>query len=98
MKEIFSFVNSTGLGSETSRLYSVSIALNAFKNNILFGIGLGSLDVHGFIPSLVSNIGLVGCLFFVLLLFKGSSNSKPKNILLFLYMLPFFIFNWKLNV
>ncbi|MGE6553753.1 hypothetical protein [Exiguobacterium artemiae] len=88
-ERIFSFVNSTGLGSETSRLYSVSIALNAFKNNILFGIGLGSLDVHGFIPSLVSNIGLVGCLFFVLLLFKGSSNSKPKNILLFLYMLPF---------
>lgn len=89
VERIFSIVNGTGIGSETSRLYSVSVAMNAFKGNPFFGIGLGTLDVHGFIPTLLSNFGIIGIIFLILVLFRGSVKSKPKNILIFIYMIPF---------
>ncbi len=66
-------------GSEGVRLLSIAKALESFAKNPFFGIGIGSTSVHGFIPSLISNIGIFGFIAW-LLFFTNAFNIRKRSI------------------
>jgi len=52
----------SSVGSEPIRLMSITYSIDLFMKYPLFGIGIGSSIAHGFIPNLLSNIGIIGFL------------------------------------
>ncbi|MFB6801740.1 O-antigen ligase family protein [Peribacillus butanolivorans] len=88
-ERILSFINNGGIGSEKSRLLSVETAFNLFKENPFFGIGLGSTDVHGFLPTLLASCGSIGTVSWFLVMLKGFETSRVRRVGLLLFMLPF---------
>lgn len=50
------------VGSESTRLMSITYSFDLFIRYPLFGIGIGSSIAHGFIPNLLANMGIIGFL------------------------------------
>lgn len=61
----FSFFvgNTSSIGSEGVRTLSIKSVMNVFFENPLFGRGFGITNAHGFIPSILSNVGILGVIF-----------------------------------
>jgi len=66
------------IGSESIRLLSITTSLEFLSRNPFFGIGIGSTNAHGFIPSMLSNIGILGFIAW-LLFFSDALNIKKKS-------------------
>ncbi|PVD16200.1 hypothetical protein V512_004535 [Mesotoga sp. Brook.08.105.5.1] len=79
------------VGSESIRLLSVQSSLDLMFRRPIFGLGLGSTNAHGFLPSLLANIGLAGFIawivFFVDALGMKQASFVPLLLWLFLGML-----------
>lgn len=97
IERVISFLNGGGYGSENSRLYSIENAVNLFKEYPFFGIGIGTTDVHGFIPTLLASLGLIGSVLWFLIMLRGFENSRNKKKELLIFMLPFLFFTGSLR-
>lgn len=71
--------------SEQTRIYSIIENFNLALDSPFFGIGVGTSYAFGFLPSLLSNIGLLGFSFWLLFIFSGIANQRInfKNVLMF---------------
>lgn len=87
-----SLMNGGNVGSELPRVLSINTAMENFKNHPLLGVGFGSTDVFGFLPTLLASVGSIGTLLWFIVMFKGFESSAIKNIHLFLCMIPFLFF------
>ncbi|MBK5484104.1 hypothetical protein JFV29_19875 [Peribacillus sp. TH16] len=96
-ERIMSLLSNGGLGSEGSRMMSITNALELFKNSPFVGVGLGTTDVHGFIPTMLASLGTIGTILYSLVLLTGFETSKKKNIALLLFMIPFLFFTGSLR-
>ncbi|PNS36987.1 hypothetical protein [Mesotoga sp. B105.6.4] len=74
------------LGSESVRFYSIQSSLKQFLERPIFGIGLGSTNAHGFLPSLLSNIGIAGFFTWIALL-SCALHMCRKSLYVFLMWL-----------
>lgn len=91
---ITSFFRGNSIGtSEGVRMTSLESAINLFKAHPYFGVGLGTTDVSGFIPTLLANVGIVGSAFWFVLMINGFKKAKLQNVfwLVTLMLLFFFI-------
>ncbi len=61
--------------SETVRLIGAIIAFKAGLHRPLFGLGLGTVYCVNGVVSIISNIGILGFICWLLLLFKGYTNN-----------------------
>lgn len=63
--------------SEHVRVISIIENLKIFLSRPFFGIGIGTTYAHGALPSILSNIGILGFLtWFVFFIFKGIGKMK----------------------
>ena len=82
-------LNYGGIGTGSARLNSISVGFENFKENPLLGVGFGTTDIHGFIPSLLVSFGLIGTMIWVLIVFKGFEASKLANKRFLIILIPF---------
>ena len=75
------------IGSESIRLYSIKSSLEYLSKRPVFGIGLGSTSAHGFIPSLLSNIGLAGFIIWIVFLLDAFSIRRRNFVPLILWLI-----------
>jgi len=94
---VMGFINSKEASiavSEHIRLLSAFENLKAFIYRPLFGIGIGTSYAYAFFPSLLSNMGLIGCLSWLIFMFKGIGKIRLENNILIILVL---IITWSLN-
>jgi hypothetical protein len=97
-ERVQSLLNNGQVGSETSRMLSVNSALDSIIHYPFFGVGLGSTDIHGFLPTLFASLGIIGGTLWFILMLKGFGASKTKNLGLLLITLPFLYLTGSLRV
>ncbi|MGZ1321031.1 O-antigen ligase family protein [Lactobacillus delbrueckii subsp. bulgaricus] len=73
--------SSKNYGSAFWRAQSIEYAVKAFKQNPLFGVGIGTVYTHGMLFEVLTNIGLIGTFFSIQLLYYavGSFSISKKN-------------------
>lgn len=83
--------------SENVRLISITSAMDIFFKYPIFGIGIGSTDSHGFIPTILVNIGIIGSISYVIYIFLFIKKINIKDKILYkslsLFPLLWFIGN-----
>jgi len=78
--------------SESIRSLSIKNALNLFKDQFFLGVGFGSSDFHGFLPSMLANFGFLGTLCWGIFMLKGATPSKLQNLKWLVALTPFMFF------
>ena len=68
-----------GLGSELERFFHIRLNFKAWASRPLFGIGLGTTNAPGLIPTLLSNLGIVGSAALTWLLFAWT-RREPHEV------------------
>lgn len=74
------------VGSENIRLFSIVECLKVFAISPFWGIGIGSVKAHGLIPSILANIGIMGCLswlFYLKSVFRLDRSRYLYGVILF---------------
>jgi len=93
----------SSVGSEPIRLMSITYSIDLFMKYPLFGIGIGSSIAHGFIPNLLSNIGIIGFLTWLSFSFNAflitfKVNYIPIVSILLLFMCFIGDIGWAYNM
>jgi hypothetical protein len=78
--------------SSQIRLVSIIENIIILMKRPFFGAGLGVTYAHGAIPSLLSNIGIIGFLFWMLFVFRGIGELRLNRI--FFIILSIFLTCW----
>ncbi len=92
------------VGSEQTRLMSITYSYKLFFKYPLFGIGIGSSIAHGFMPNLLANMGIIG--FFSWLIFSFDAFMIKYNnlrnlpvLIIFMFMMNFLgDIGWTYNI
>lgn len=84
--------NQSSTTSDNIRVLSIKNAIGLFENSPLLGVGFGSTTVHGFMPSMLANVGIIGTILWFALMFRGFTRTEPINILWMLASIPLFFF------
>lgn len=96
------FANGGNGGSEYMRLSSILYNLDLFYQNMLLGVGLGTTNTYGMIPSILANIGIVGgFLWYKMIVYGKSFNSKSQKVILFILVCTLFFcgdIGWLFNI
>jgi len=74
------------VGSESIRLFSVQSSLDLMFRRPIFGLGLGSTNAHGFLPSLVSNIGLAGFIAWIVFFVDALGMKRASFVPLLMWL------------
>ena len=86
-------INNQGVSSEVIRRTSVLEALKDFYARPYVGLGIGTSNYHGFLPSLLANIGIFGFITyvsFISTLFEKGQNKKYMYTV-FILLMPILI-------
>lgn len=86
------FTNQNIGSSESVRLLSVDYATDLIKRYPFFGVGFGTTGVSGFIPSILLNFGLIGTVFWLLIMLNGFVKTTVKNRFWLILLIPIFFF------
>lgn len=91
INKLFQFLDfeSNERGSATFRANSIYYAIISFSKAPLFGVGIGTVYCHGMIFQILSNLGIVGTILFIISymnLFKGFRVSYFKIGICFLLL------------
>lgn len=86
---LFSMGEASITSSEHIRLISIIENLKIFMHRPLFGIGIGTSYAHGAFPSILSNIGLIGLISWLVFTFKGIAKIRfnINNIIILLVII-----------
>lgn len=66
--------------SEGVRMLSIKYAMKLFNESPLFGIGFGTQDAHGFIPSMIANLGILGTTLWFVIMLRGFNQTRTINL------------------
>lgn len=78
--------------SDGVRVLSINTAKNLIKDNPILGLGLGTTDILGFLPSILINLGFLGAIIWFIFCLKGFGNNKSKNIYILFMLLPIYYY------
>lgn len=87
-----SLLQGGGMGSERPRMLSITTAMDTFYRHPFFGVGFGSTDVFGLIPTLLASVGAFGTIFWAVTLLKGAETSRVTNKAILFTLIPFMFF------
>lgn len=62
--------------SEQFRFYTIFETFKLLLDRPLFGVGVGTSYAFGFLPTILSNIGIVGLILWLLFMFSGIARMK----------------------
>ena len=80
----------TTTSGEVPRIVSILFNLRCFLNYPLFGLGLGSTYAHSFVASMLSNVGIVGVIIWLLFI-KKLFVIKKYNLICILAIVGVFV-------
>lgn len=90
---VTSFLKGQSVGtSEGVRMTSLKSAISLIKEYPFFGVGLGTTNVSGFLPTILVNIGIIGTFLWLILVMIGFKNTKLKNKIWLIFMIPLYFF------
>jgi len=78
--------------SDGVRVLSINIANNLIKDNPLFGLGLGTTDILGFLPSIIINLGFLGAIVWFIFCLRGFESNRIKNIYVLIILIPIYYY------
>lgn len=70
------FITNNEITSSKVRLYSIYDSLNLVKVRPLFGVGIGTTSCYSGLVSILTNVGIIGFLFWVNFCFKSMNTKK----------------------
>lgn len=95
LMRVSSLFGGVDLGFSTSdgvRMLSLQSATELFKSYPFLGVGFGTTDVKGFIPSMLANFGIIGTVLWFVIMMRGFTSGKIVNLKWLIVLLPLFFF------